>query len=373
MMASPNPHDDERDAWLREALRHAPDADVAPPAALSEMILREAQAKARRAAPAPRPPRSLGTRLWIWLAQPVVGAGLASVMIGTVIGVMWWDKPPTAEVSRVAPLPPVAPQPAPMAAPAPLAESRPPPVPPSAEREARSQEEQPAADAARPRQRVAEARREPAPAPPAPLPAVVPPTRNDAVAKAARTADAMAPSAPSAPSVPSAPAEAAAMATPPRADGLVGGQARAPSATTAPASTLTLKSAQQAFPAEARAMQRDLGSLRVAVSTDAEHWSWQRGSAAPRAVDDRVAAWLAQLDTATASRWTLDVSGRSSSGEPSVRLLHDGRVVHVLRLDAGAVHWQRELPEGGGSQAWVAPVDEAPLRSLREALERIAP
>ena len=36
--------DDDRDAWLSEALRHAPDADVAPPAALSEMILRAAQA-----------------------------------------------------------------------------------------------------------------------------------------------------------------------------------------------------------------------------------------------------------------------------------------------------------------------------------------
>src|SRR5260221_5351968 len=49
--------DDDRDAWLSEALRHAPDADVAPPAALSGMILRAAQAKARPAVVAPpRPP-----------------------------------------------------------------------------------------------------------------------------------------------------------------------------------------------------------------------------------------------------------------------------------------------------------------------------
>ena len=32
-------HDAERDAWLREALRHAPDASAAPPAALREAIL----------------------------------------------------------------------------------------------------------------------------------------------------------------------------------------------------------------------------------------------------------------------------------------------------------------------------------------------
>jgi glutamate N-acetyltransferase/amino-acid N-acetyltransferase len=35
-------HDIERDAWLRAALRHAPDADAAPPPALRQAILREA-------------------------------------------------------------------------------------------------------------------------------------------------------------------------------------------------------------------------------------------------------------------------------------------------------------------------------------------
>ena len=39
--------DSERDAWLREALRHAPDADAAPPRDLSETILAQARAAAR--------------------------------------------------------------------------------------------------------------------------------------------------------------------------------------------------------------------------------------------------------------------------------------------------------------------------------------
>ncbi|RQP24503.1 hypothetical protein [Piscinibacter terrae] len=85
--------DADRDAWLSEALRHAPDADVAPPASLSEMILREAQAKAKPAEPAPRPPVPWWTRLWVWSAKPAVGAGLASVLVASLVGVMMWDRP----------------------------------------------------------------------------------------------------------------------------------------------------------------------------------------------------------------------------------------------------------------------------------------
>ena len=89
----PDMPDADRDAWLSEALRHAPDADMAPPASLSEMILREAQAKAKPTAPAPRPPMPWWTRLWVWSAKPAVGAGLASVMVASLVGVMMWDRP----------------------------------------------------------------------------------------------------------------------------------------------------------------------------------------------------------------------------------------------------------------------------------------
>src|SRR5439155_1014344 len=45
-MADRSPASDDavaRDAWLREALRHAPDADVRPPPALRDAILRQAR------------------------------------------------------------------------------------------------------------------------------------------------------------------------------------------------------------------------------------------------------------------------------------------------------------------------------------------
>lgn len=91
-MSTPRPDgDDGRDAWLSEALRHAPDGDAAPPAALSELILREAQAKARQPRVAPAAGRSWAQRLWIWMAQPAAGAALASVMLGTVVTLMWRD------------------------------------------------------------------------------------------------------------------------------------------------------------------------------------------------------------------------------------------------------------------------------------------
>ena len=53
--------DDEHDAWLREALRHAPDAQARPPSEVSARILREAQARARRG--------SMQWRPWAALAR----------------------------------------------------------------------------------------------------------------------------------------------------------------------------------------------------------------------------------------------------------------------------------------------------------------
>ena len=102
--------DSEHDAWLHEALRHAPDAQVAPPASVSELILREAQAKARSAAaPVPAPPESGFAAFWAWLARPSVAAGAAGVMVATLAGVMWWDRP--FDDVRNEPIPATAPAP----------------------------------------------------------------------------------------------------------------------------------------------------------------------------------------------------------------------------------------------------------------------
>src|SRR6185369_10529818 len=65
-------NDAERDAWLREALRHAPDSEALPPSAVSEAILLKARAAARSAAPARLAgsrdaPANPWTALWDWL------------------------------------------------------------------------------------------------------------------------------------------------------------------------------------------------------------------------------------------------------------------------------------------------------------------
>ena len=97
--------DAERDAWLREALRHAPDADAAPPSGVSEAILSKARAQARIGAPERSRRARTGAAnglaaLWDWLARPPVAAGFASVMAATLVGLMWWDRPMDETISR---------------------------------------------------------------------------------------------------------------------------------------------------------------------------------------------------------------------------------------------------------------------------------
>ena len=105
--------DSERDAWLREALRHAPDADAAPPRDLSETILAQARAEARVGGAPGRAARRRNPvlALWDWLARPPVAAGFASVMAATLVGLMWWGRPmdetlqrrPDAAAARIEP------------------------------------------------------------------------------------------------------------------------------------------------------------------------------------------------------------------------------------------------------------------------------
>ena len=117
-------NDAERDAWLREALRHAPDSDAQPPSDVSEAILLKARAAARGGAPGARRVASRDAdanpllAFWAWLARPPVAAGFASVMAATLVGLMWWDQPmdetlprrpaPTSERPATVP-PPTAP------------------------------------------------------------------------------------------------------------------------------------------------------------------------------------------------------------------------------------------------------------------------
>lgn len=106
----------ERDAWLSEALRHAPDADAAPSPTIREAILRQAHAEAaaatrfapgaRGAAADARPAPSVAQRVlewWRWLGTPRVAGALASVVLATVVGLMWWDRPIDEALQRAEP------------------------------------------------------------------------------------------------------------------------------------------------------------------------------------------------------------------------------------------------------------------------------
>ncbi|MFY7941083.1 MAG: hypothetical protein ACOVOX_09260 [Burkholderiaceae bacterium] len=94
--------DEAVDAHLRTALRHAPDADAAPPAALSAAILSQARAAAsiKQTSTQAEPWAPVWQLLawlrqgWIALSQPALAAGVASVMVASVVGVMWWDRVP---------------------------------------------------------------------------------------------------------------------------------------------------------------------------------------------------------------------------------------------------------------------------------------
>lgn len=149
-MTTPAP--DDHDAWLSQALRHAPDADARPPAEVSEAILREARAKARTGGSAPEfAGRGIGwpRRLWHWLGRPGASASLAGVMVAMLVGVMWWNQPlpepadaPAGSAAGPASPPSDRAESALPPAPTVLAENRrkPAPAAPSAAREPRSDE-----------------------------------------------------------------------------------------------------------------------------------------------------------------------------------------------------------------------------------------
>jgi hypothetical protein len=111
----------ERDPWLQQALRHAPDHDVAVPDAVRDTILNAARAAVRHAERAPTP-------WWQrWLAplmQPArlgySGAFMALLVVG-LWGLDRWDQPAVAPAPApvlTAPASPEPTRPAPSAAPA---------------------------------------------------------------------------------------------------------------------------------------------------------------------------------------------------------------------------------------------------------------
>lgn len=98
---------EDPDPWLKQALKHAPDADATPPAALREAILRRARDAARASGA-----RRLRAA-WAALARPVPAAALATVAVAGVGFTVWRQ----AQQAPWAPAETVSQAPAPAAAP----------------------------------------------------------------------------------------------------------------------------------------------------------------------------------------------------------------------------------------------------------------
>lgn len=310
--ASPAP-DAERDAWLRAALRHAPDAQTGPPPALSEAILHAARARAREALPARSPRPGLLDRArtaWRRLGSPA--AAMAGTLTVMVLATVLWRQGPADVAGDPAPRtasgkqPSVASLPAPAPAPAAAPAQMPVPHPPSAQGQAKREHEQgeaaALADAAPGRLRRAEA-----PAPTA---------EKSAADRSARRA--------------AVPAE--------------------------PASVL------QPAPA--------LAALRQDLLDAPARWTWRTGSAAARPVGPALLDWLGRLDKAATSRWTPAATASDTLSGTTVQLLLDGRLAHRLRLEGSTVRWEAMPVPGADAGRWQAIVGDAESAALREGLRR---
>ena len=344
---SPLDDDAERDAWLSAALRHAPDAQAAAPPEIRDTILRQARAAAREAnAPDASRPRGAWAAAWDWLARPPVAAGFASVMVATLVGLIWWDRPmdetlarPPASEASQAPraAPPVTTAP-PVAASSEAVATR----APASERAAAPKSEAPRAARAESR-------------PPAP-----------AVAEAARPA----PATPAAPATPTpladsrAPAQAAQIGAAGRAVAEAGDESSAASASGALSRHAAKAVPFAAAPTEAARLRREdraeprpaaLAALLDGVAAQPERWSWQRGEAR-QPMNPALQGWLLQLDRASAGRW--NDAAAAPAGASALHLYRDGTPVATLRLGDDAV-WLAPASQAGLPRAAITALKQA--------------
>jgi hypothetical protein len=341
------PRDDEppRDAWLREALRHAPDADAAPPAELSAAILRHARDAVKSAA---RPAASSHPllRLRSWLARPPVAAGFATVMVATLVGVMWWDKPldetlPRSEPPAATVAQSSAPAPAPASIATPLAAAAPPRAPEEAAKAA------------------TRAAKEAAPATPA--------RRDDARERASteRARSAAPAAAPPPPAASPAPAPAPAPANESPAKPASADARDDAAAQRGAAAQGFAKAAPAPAPAAAPAQRRQEAATLTPVIDQPERWTWQRGGA-EQAMTPGLQRWLVQLDRAV--RWQPADAAPPATGVVVLRLWRDGALHATLQLGSDTA-W---LTPAGGAPV-MAPLSPATSAALQAALIAATP
>jgi hypothetical protein len=419
-----NGADETRDAHLREALRHAPDAALDAPPALKDNILR--QARLAVAPTAMERDRSAGVlqRLgaaWSWLARPPVTAGFASLMVATLVGLMWSSRQidvPTTEGSARDAAVPVPAQPAAPRLTEPAAATEPTARPAEAPGAMMKRSESPAStEPAKPR-----------PSAPTPeLPGQAGPLRvspeqerrgkTEIASEAGKAAAAVAARSVQArqPATPPASARADDHAEPtsqmvrgggtatgsatidagrevPAAAGNAAAEAFSPSTTAEMTAVPGASPDAQADIAETRAKVPAAASpaagamsltpgpdsggvaagnpaarLRADVAASAQRWTWQRGSEPERAMNGAMLAWLAALEAATPARWQSTSSAEASRASAVLHLKLDGRPHTQILLDADAVGIDHE--SGRGLRASLAP---RAASALRDALDHAA-
>jgi hypothetical protein len=399
--------DEPVDAHLRAALRHAPDADAAPPLAVTEAILSQARAASHaHARPNAAPADTLWSPLrwlrqgWLALSQPALATGLASVMVASVVGLMWWDRVPEevsaqAELKRdtatpavqpevqlearrdavavpalPAPKPTPTPTPAPATTPAPTAAAK--TMPPAPSRTTASEVESKtsaSSNAVEQRRAAADAtvsdkRVDPQSSPAAPAPLAEIASKRSRTETAVATADPLArerlalPPVAAAPLAKTAPAVSATAPTvaavPPSAASTEGEVARLPrSALGSALSTSTLA---------------PLTALREAVQNQPERWRWRQNAAPAVPVTPALQAWLSQVESATAGRWSPRIDLPVSDKTARRLTLHwdcDGQAAHTMVLRPDGLLWQKA---GAAETAWFAPLDAGAVKRLVDTL-----
>jgi hypothetical protein len=412
---------DERDAWLHQALRHAPDLATAPPHALREAILAEArsavQARARRAAE----PSLLAhaAAFWSWLARPPVAAGFASVMAATLVGLMWWDRPmdETLRPASMSSSRGVESSPAlPASQPAPTEASTPVLSPPAALPQTAAAPSP--ADAATSRRAIA------APAKTAPAAIDAEKTRKDE--PAALSPQSVSPASPfpgngvsessalagslrderrqTTPSVarkqeseaasgaqvsgnvaalakPASPAReraaiarrdtAGAAGPTGAADALSAGAAATPQAFAAapPAAQAPAPAPErESLKSAAKASPRPMAPLMASLAQDAPRWS-RHGASGSQPLAASTQAWLADVDAAAAGRWQATDGNAARAELPAqasasaVLLDRDGRAATLVRVEDAGVFFRQET-----GAAWFAPLPADTIARLRATL-----
>ena len=383
-------HEDplEPDAFLRAALRHAPDHDTAPPPGLSRSIL-EAARRATQGRAVDAPPRrwraALAQRLRSLLHQPGATAALASLMLGTVNGLMWRDGPPPdaaldRDIAAPSPRGDVAAVPAPAgAAAAPTKSVTAPTLPTAPTPPAVPARPAPASPAAAPATPAAKA---------APRTSAVKASADEARSRHAVT---VAPSAeverraaePAQVPADDAPPLAAARAPGPRAAadaGLALGRSadaagRVDAASAQQGAALARERAAPALRDAPLAADDPLGPVLAALHAGPENDTQRSersaaGSMAGSVVPQRDAAlaWWVELQRLTRGGWQRVQAPIGPRGLPITAA--DGGALGSVALTEDAVLWQAVGPAG---PAWRAPLPAPTLARLRAAMALWAP